>query len=66
MSGSYLGPKDEEKYVENDLKELGANFIKCEKEEISKNIAKELNSGKIVDGFKVEWNLADGRLAQGQ
>ena len=30
MSGSYLGPKYEENSVENDLKELGANYIKCQ------------------------------------
>ena len=53
MSGSYLGPKYEENSVENDLKELGANYIKCQ-EEICKNVAKELNLGKIVGWFQVK------------
>ena len=52
MSGSYLGPKYEENSVENDLKELGANYIKCQREEICKNVAKELNPGKIVGWFQ--------------
>ena len=52
MSGSYLGPKYEENSVENDLKELGANYIKCQREEICKNVAKELNLGKIVGWFQ--------------
>ena len=41
MSGSYLGPKYEENF-ENDLKELGANYIKCQREEILKKLPKNL------------------------
>ncbi len=52
MSGSYLGPKYEEKYIENTLKELGANFTRYERERVCENIAKELNSGKIVGWFQ--------------
>ena len=51
MKGSYLGPKFDNNFIEQRLKELKANFIKTP-EEISSNVAKELSNSKTVGWFQ--------------
>ncbi len=52
MKGSYLGPKFDNNFIEQKLKELKANFIKKTPEEISSNVAKELSNSKTVGWFQ--------------
>ena len=52
MKGSYLGPKFDNNFIEQKLKELKANFIKKTPEEISSNVARELSNSKTVGWFQ--------------
>ena len=51
MKGSYLGPKFDNNFIEQKLKELKANLLKTP-EEISSNVAKELSNSKTVGWFQ--------------
>ena len=52
MNGSYLGPKFNEKKIENSLNTLGAKFTKHDREILTEKIANELMNGKIVGWFQ--------------
>jgi len=52
MNGSYLGPKFNEKIIENSLNTLGAKFTKHDREILTEKIANELKNGKIVGWFQ--------------
>ncbi len=52
MKGSFLGPKFEENYIEEKLKNLGANFKKLNKDEIISISAKELANNKTIGWFQ--------------
>ena len=61
MSGSFLGPKYDDKKIENDLKHLGANYKKF-KNEMLRYTAKKISEGKAVGWFHEEWSLVQGLL----
>ena len=52
MSGSFLGPKYDDKKIENDLKHLGANYKKFKKNEMLRYTAKKISEGKAVGWFQ--------------
>ena len=52
MNGSYLGPKFNEKIIENSLNELNAKFNKYDRENLNEKVATELKNGKIVGWFQ--------------
>ena len=52
MKGSFLGPKFEEKEIENELISLSANFEKKDSKQIIIDTAKELSNNKIVGWFQ--------------
>ncbi len=52
MSGSYLGPKFDEKTIEINLKKLGANFTKLNDQNLYTKIANDLKNGKIIGWFQ--------------
>ena len=52
MKGSYLGPKFNEKKIENSLNELKAKFYKYDEKHLLENVANELKNGKIVGWFQ--------------
>ena len=52
MKGSYLGPKFNEKKIENSLNELKAKFNKYDEKHLLENVANELKNGKIVGWFQ--------------
>ena len=52
MSGSYLGPKFDEKTIETNLKKLGANFTKLNDQNLYTKIANDLKNGKIIGWFQ--------------
>jgi len=52
MKGSYLGPKFENNEIENQLKNLKANYKKHNSSEIILNTAKELSKEKTVGWFQ--------------
>ena len=52
MKGSFLGPRFDEKFIENNLINLKAKFNKKPSDEISSYIAKELSNHKTVGWFQ--------------
>ena len=52
MSGSFLGPKYDDKKIENDLKHLGASYKKFKKNEMLRYTAKKISQGKAVGWFQ--------------
>ena len=52
MKGSYLGPKYNNDFIENQLKILKANYKKLNLKEIITSTAKELSSEKIIGWFQ--------------
>tara|TARA_B100000963_G_C22628365_1_gene673565 strand:+ start:1762 stop:3597 length:1836 start_codon:yes stop_codon:yes gene_type:complete len=52
MQGSYLGPKFDNKFIEQKLKSLNANYKKFSREETISLTAKELSNEKIVGWFQ--------------
>ena len=52
MSGSYLGPKFDEKTIEINLKKLKANFTKLNDQNLYTKIANDLKNGKIIGWFQ--------------
>ena len=52
MKGSYLGPKLENNIIEEELKELNANFKKYKEDELIDILAKELSTEKTVGWFQ--------------
>ena len=52
MKGSYLGPEYSNEYIENELKQLGANFIKLNENEIIDKTAEELSRGNAIGWFQ--------------
>ncbi len=52
MQGSYLGPKFENDFIEQELKSLNANYKKYSKDEVISLTAKELADEKTVGWFQ--------------
>ncbi len=52
MKGSFLGPKFNEREIEESLKKLEANFKKYDNESLLDEVASELKDGKIVGWFQ--------------
>ena len=52
MSGSFLGPKYDNFFIEKSLNKLNANFQKMDDNDLMKTVAKELSQNKIVGWFQ--------------
>tara|TARA_X000000950_G_scaffold246225_1_gene303573 strand:- start:272 stop:2104 length:1833 start_codon:yes stop_codon:yes gene_type:complete len=52
MSGSFLGPKYDNFFIEKRLNKLNANFQKMDDNDLMKTVAKELSQNKIVGWFQ--------------
>ena len=52
MNGSFLGPKFNEKIIENSLNVLSCKFTKYDEEILIEKVANELKNGKIVGWFQ--------------
>ena len=52
MSGSFLGPKYDNFFIEKSLNKLNANFQKMDDNDLMKKVAKELSQNKIVGWFQ--------------
>jgi len=52
MQGSYLGPSYNDDQIENDLKNLGANYEKLSEEKLLETISNELSKEKTVGWFQ--------------
>ncbi len=52
MNGSFLGPKFNEKIIENSLNALSCKFTKYDNETLIEKVANELKNGKIVGWFQ--------------
>ena len=66
MKGSYLGPSFSQKEIENELKNLNANFEVLGENELIEKTAESLKMVMLLDGFRVEWNLDLGLLGEDQ
>ena len=58
MKGSYLGTEYNQEEIERLLKTAGANFETLKYEELIDKTQSFYQMKKLLDGFKVEWNLA--------
>ena len=52
MNGSYLGPEYEQNEIEIQLKNIGANFIVLEDDELIERTAEDLSSGNAIGWFQ--------------
>jgi carbamoyltransferase len=57
MKGSYLGTEYNQEEIEKELKAAGANFETLKYDELIDKLLIFYQMKKLLDGFKVEWNL---------
>ena len=63
MKGSLIGPSFSNEDIKKSLDKLMTKYIQMEKPKLVRFIAEKFPKEKLLDGFKIEWNLVQEHWA---